>query len=181
MELVGSFQERASLHAKNIIDEYHITGAINGPSATYQSNKDDSINKEGMVFRFACNYSTASAEDIQEALTKTSAELRAINATIKAVSSLPNDLKPFFTIMMALIDYKGFRMIVHADLSKTTHMKSIHDLNPRRLKINEPACIDTSAIGNSLNLASHTVQVNDDRRVRVPLAATVEVPFNSSS
>jgi hypothetical protein len=76
---------------------------------------------------------------------------------------------------MALVDYKGFRMIVHADLSKSTQMKPIHDLNPRRLKIDEATCGEVQSIANQLNLTSHTVQVNDDRRVRVPLAATVEV------
>ncbi len=56
MDLIGSFQERAALHARNIIDEYHITGSISSPSETYTMEKDKSIHKEGMIFRFACDY-----------------------------------------------------------------------------------------------------------------------------
>ncbi len=117
----------------------------------------------------------ASPAQIQEALQKTSAELRAVNATIKAVASNPVDFKPFYTILMALVDYKGFRVVAHADLSSHTKMIPIHDLNPKRLNIDERTCSETQNIAHVLNLSSHTVQVNDDRRVRVELAATVEV------
>jgi hypothetical protein len=54
-------------------------------------------------------------------------------------------------------------------------MNAVHDLNPKCLHINEEICDMTSYIGKSLNLQLHTVQVNQDRRVRVNLAATVEV------
>ena len=76
---------------------------------------------------------------------------------------------------MALIDYKGFRMVVHADLTISTQIVPVHDLNPKRIRINDEICNETQSIGHTLNLTSHTVQVHDDRRVRVPLAATVEV------
>ena len=168
------FQERASLIAKSIIDEYHINGAIN---SEFKMNKDNVFQKESMVFRFACDYDSFTPTQIEQAMTKTSAELRANNAIIKAVASNPHDSKQFFTILMALVDYKGFRMIVNADLSRSTQMQSIHDLNPRRLKIDEDYSNLTQVIANTLNLSSHTVQVNDDRRVRIPLAATVEVSY----
>jgi hypothetical protein len=172
MEHIGAFQELASYHARNIIDEYHISGTM---TPAYKMNQDKTIKKENMIFRFACDYDVASPEEIQEAISKTSAELRALNATIKAVASNPNDVKCFFTILMALIDYKGFRMVVHADLTISTQIVSIHDLNPKRLQINDDICNETQSIAHALNLSSHTVQVHDDRRVRVPLAATVEV------
>jgi hypothetical protein len=54
-------------------------------------------------------------------------------------------------------------------------MKVVHDLNPRRLLIDEEVYNHTTPIAVALNLKPHTVQVSDDRRVRVPLAATVEV------
>lgn len=54
-------------------------------------------------------------------------------------------------------------------------MTIMHDLNPKALKINEKACDLTAYIGQALNIESHTVQVNQDRRVRIYLAATVEV------
>jgi hypothetical protein len=54
-------------------------------------------------------------------------------------------------------------------------MKPLHDLNPRRLLIDEEAVNATLSISKALNLKSHTVQVHDDRRVRVCLAATVEI------
>lgn len=54
-------------------------------------------------------------------------------------------------------------------------MTTLHDLNPKSLKLDEESCELTSYIGRSLNLQSHTVQVNQDRRIRVNLAATVEV------
>ena len=172
MEHVGAFQEISSFHAKNIIDEYHITGSM---SPNYKMDQEKTVYKDNIIFRFACDYDIASPDEIQEAVIKTSAELRGMNATIKAVASNPNDVTPFFTILMALVDYKGFRMVAHADLSTSTQIVPVHDLNPKRLRINEDLTNDTQSIGHALNLTSHTVQVNDDRRVRIPLAATVEV------
>ena len=112
------------------------------------------------------------------ALKKTSNELLAINSTIKAVSANPSDVKKFYTILMALVDYKGFRIVAHADLGPSTQIVSIHNLSPERLQIDESTCNLVQPIGNALNLTSHTVQVNDDRRVRIPMAATVEVSYN---
>ena len=97
MEHIGAFQELASYHAKNIIDEYHIGGTM---TPSYKMNQDKTISKDNIIFRFACNYDTASPEEIQEAISKTSAELRALNATIKAVASNPNDVKSFYTILI---------------------------------------------------------------------------------
>jgi hypothetical protein len=172
MEHVGAFQEIASYHAKNIIDEYHISSSSN---PQYKMDQEKTVYKDKIIFKFACDYDTASPDDIKEALSKTSAELRGLNAAIKAVASNPNDVTPFYTILMALVDYKGFRIVAHADLSSSTQIVPVHDLNPKRLRINEELSNDTMSIAHALNLTSHTVQVNDDRRVRIPLAATVEV------
>jgi hypothetical protein len=57
MELVGNFQELASYHAKNIIDEYHVLD--NGDRAmmkSYLFDSDRSIRRNGIVLRFACDY-----------------------------------------------------------------------------------------------------------------------------
>jgi hypothetical protein len=56
-----------------------------------------------------------------------------------------------------------------------TKVRPIHELNPKRLKINEKSIERTKFISDRLNLKSHTVQVNNDRRVRIYLSATVEV------
>ncbi|KAI8895724.1 translation initiation factor eIF3 subunit 135-domain-containing protein [Globomyces pollinis-pini] len=175
MELVGEFQETASFHARNIIDEYHVMGKSD--SKGYSFNQDMTISHQGIVYRFACDYDVASAREVELALNRTSAELRGINSTIKAIGGREHDsrLRKFLTVFMTIIDYKGFRVIAHAELGPNRRVEAIHDLNPRSLQINESACEETSAIANYLNLKSHTVQVNDDRRVRICLAATVEI------
>ncbi|KAJ3365891.1 hypothetical protein HDU91_002046 [Kappamyces sp. JEL0680] len=189
MEHVGAFQERAATHARQLIDEYHISGGVSVSASDYKMGPDRTFLKDGIVMRFACDYDSmlqrltvaASYKQIEDALFKTSAELRAVNATIKAVASNASDAKPFYTILMALVDYKGFRIVAHADPSPSTKMVSVHDLHPKRLKIDELVCTETQPIGHALNLTSHTVQVNDDRRVRVELAATVEVHVDTLS
>ena len=76
---------------------------------------------------------------------------------------------------MSIVDYKGFRIIAHAELPQKQKVTNLHDLNPKRILINEQAMESTKIVGETLNLKSHTVQVNDDRRVRVYLAATVQI------
>ena len=54
-------------------------------------------------------------------------------------------------------------------------MKLVHDLDPSHVKIDEPSLDRMLALGKKLNLKIHGIQVCDDRRVQVPLAATIEV------
>ena len=54
-------------------------------------------------------------------------------------------------------------------------MVLIHGLYVDDTKLDEKALAMTSYIGKGLNLLPHNVQVNQDRRVRVSLAASVEV------
>jgi hypothetical protein len=77
--------------------------------------------KDGIALQFACKYNEASAEDVHIAHSKTSRELRATD-TVNKVSILncPDSTDPFLTILIAIIDYKGFRIIAHADMS---HLK----------------------------------------------------------
>ncbi len=48
---------------------------------------------------------------------RTSAELRAVDAVAKASINAPNPADILHTIFMALVDYKGFRVIAHADIA----------------------------------------------------------------
>ncbi|KAJ3261190.1 hypothetical protein HK103_006499 [Boothiomyces macroporosus] len=178
MELVGAFQETALYHTQNIIDDYHLIGRLDSSySGIYRMNPDKSFVHDGIVFRFACDYDACSAAEVEQAMKETSTEMLAIDATIKAISSRRNESNGvrFNTVLMALLDYKGFRMIAHADTRQNRQMRPVHNLNPRNLLIDEYACEETNSIATILNLKSHTVQVNDDRRVRVPLSATVEI------
>ena len=180
VELIGNFVELASFHAKNIIDEYHV---INNPEKLnlklYQIGPDLSVSKDGIVFRFACDYDNATQQEIDYCMAKTSAELRSVNAVLEALNdrSLESTPSNTYTLLMAIIDYKGFRIIAHADIPDKKNVSNLHNLNPKRIQINERALESTKMVGNSLNLKSHSVQVNDDRRVRVYLSATVEVKF----
>jgi hypothetical protein len=175
MELVGQFQETAIFHARNLIDEYHIVGK--NARTEYHLQSDLSITKDGVRMRFACDYDTANPQDIEVALERSSSELRAVNAVTKAIGSRLADAEPipFCTPLMAVVDYKGFRVICYAEYERAAQLRPIHDLNPRRLLINEEVSGATLPISHSLNLKPHTVQVHDDRRVRVCLAATVEI------
>jgi hypothetical protein len=182
MDLVGQFQETVEFHAKNIIDEYHIAGK-RIQKYDYQFGPDGSVSLHGIKFRFVCDYDTASPKEIETAVEKSSAEMRSLNAVMRAISSRSSDVPtlPFFTPFFAIVDYKGFRITAHAEMDNPKHIKAVHDLNPRKLLIDETATSATVAISNYLNLKSHTVQVHDDRRVKVCLSATVEIHYDAQS
>lgn len=60
-------------------------------------------------------------------------------------------------------------------------MQLLHDLNPDNLLIEEQAVEYTKSLGVALNLQSHTVQVSQDRRVRIYLAAAVEIHMDKNT
>jgi hypothetical protein len=65
----------------------------------------------------------ATAKEVEQAIIKTSMELRAINATVKAFTAKTNDLQiPFYTLLMTLVDYKGFRVVAHADIGSVCNV-----------------------------------------------------------
>ena len=51
----------------------------------------------------------------------------------------------------------------------------IHSLDPKNLIIDENKSEETASLASMLGLKSHTVQVSDDRRVRIFLSATSEI------
>lgn len=57
MQLIGSFQETSTYHARQIIDEFHV---LENPEKCsmklYKQNTDLSFQKNGIAFRFACDY-----------------------------------------------------------------------------------------------------------------------------
>jgi hypothetical protein len=118
MELVGAFKEFAVAHAKNIIDDYHLNNS--NPLLNYEV-ENNLLKKDGIVFRFACDYNQ-SLELIESFDIKTSNEvfcinkLRSINAVNKAIANMDYSSNVnYFTLLMALIDYKGFRIVAHPE------------------------------------------------------------------
>lgn len=115
-----------------------------------------------------------SSLDIENAHSKAASELLGIDTVAQASSNISANTQIMHTILMANIDYKGFRVIAHADMSEH-NIEVLHDLNPDALIISDDACEKSSYIGQALNIQSHTVQVNQDRRVRVYTAGSVQV------
>jgi hypothetical protein len=56
MEHVGAFQERATMHSRLLIDEYHISGTIGASNNIYRMGPDQTFTRDGIIFRFACDY-----------------------------------------------------------------------------------------------------------------------------
>lgn len=122
VSLIGDFQETSSLHARNMIDEYHINGNLDKSNKSpYSVNQNMCCVKDGIVLQFSCKYNEANADEVQISHSKTSRELRAIDTVTKAAAEnySENDMV-FLSILMAIIDYKGFRVVAHADMS---HLK----------------------------------------------------------
>jgi Clustered mitochondria len=125
VELIGEFQEVATFHARRMIDEYHINPTYEHCQKSYKVNQNLCCVKDGVVLQFACNYNgtlklnaEATAEDGEIAHSKTSGELRGIDMVVKAAARVTDESPSMFhTILMALVDYKGFRVVAHADMS----------------------------------------------------------------
>lgn len=56
VELIGEFQEIATIHAMRMIDEYHITPIADDTVKTYPVSSNMCCVKSGIVLQFACNY-----------------------------------------------------------------------------------------------------------------------------
>ncbi|TPX68750.1 hypothetical protein SpCBS45565_g02959 [Spizellomyces sp. 'palustris'] len=205
-ELIGQFQETAQQMAQRMIDEYHLTSnpaikqrnqtpSLNGrpmsPSLTeinydgedgnQVKGSDVTVVQDGIVFRFACNYDDATPSQVEDALSRSSSELRAINASARA--SFMNSASPshLHTVLMVLIDYKGFRVVAYADMGLQGRALQVHDLQRDPPRTDERASERLMAVGKALNLKPHTVQIGEERRVMVHMAAGVEVHFDPPS
>ncbi|KAJ3288645.1 hypothetical protein HK104_008043 [Borealophlyctis nickersoniae] len=204
VELIGAFQELAQQHARRLIDEYHIQGNTHvwqhrpgSPvkphpailAAGEDMDDDDerrgrgggggakrlSVVMDGIVFHFACDYDEATPAIIQDALSRTSAELCAIDATTRAsFCHLGTGGPHLHTALMALIDYKGFRVVAYADTGLDGKGLRMYDLDPDNPVTDERACERLAAVGRALNLKPHAVQVGEERRVTAHTAAGVQ-------
>ncbi|KAJ3051217.1 hypothetical protein HK097_007820 [Rhizophlyctis rosea] len=180
-------------------DSYLEAGEQSDESFDERDGKRKCIVVDGMVLHFACDYDGGfnvfpKASDMQvrylfrylesipaaveEVLARTSAELRAINAT--TLASFSNGGPHLHTPLMALIDYKGFRVVAYADCGsgKTMH---VYDLDGDDPRTDERAIERLASVGRALNLKPHTVQVGHERRVVVHTAASVQVDFNADT
>ncbi|KAJ1345340.1 hypothetical protein BSLG_000853 [Batrachochytrium salamandrivorans] len=175
MDLIGNFRQIAGEHACKIVDKLHL-------QSENRSLENSIMEHDGIFFQFACNYDVCSPEEVHMALSRSSRELKGIDAALQASCRAGDGGLPVLrTILMALVDYKGFRIIAHADIGGLDHMLPIHDLHPEHPILDETASGCMVAIGRELNLKQHAVQVNADRRVQVPLSATAEVHLDQRS
>eukprot|EP00842_Homolaphlyctis_polyrhiza_P005334 jgi/Hompol1/5801/HPOL_004714-RA len=111
-----------------------------------------------------------------DAMARSSRELRGIDSALQASCRAGECQVPSLrTVLMALVDYKGFRVIAHADIGSIEQMRVVHDLHPERPILDDVASQHMAAVGRELNLKQHAVQINADRRVQVTLSSTAEV------
>ncbi|KAK6097933.1 hypothetical protein MT418_002020 [Batrachochytrium dendrobatidis] len=175
MDLIGNFREISGDYAQKIIDGLHLQNGLSNLTNTPMEHG-------GIIFQFACNYDTSNPDEVHIALSRSSRELKGIDAALQASCRAGDGNIPVLrTILMALIDYKGFRIIAHADIGGLNQVQVVHDLHPEHPILDDTATNCMALIGRELNLKQHAVQVNVDRRVQVPLSATSEVHMDSKS
>ena len=68
-----------------------------------------------MVFSNFSNWVEASFEEITSAVNRFSHELKSIDILTRAISTTPEVYIKIFTSLVALVDYKGFRIVAYAD------------------------------------------------------------------
>ncbi|KAI9102062.1 translation initiation factor eIF3 subunit 135-domain-containing protein [Phlyctochytrium arcticum] len=136
--------------------------------------------EDGVVYRFACNYDESTSTQIMDALSRTSSELRAINATNRASFLNTSAQEPghLHTVLMVLIDYKGFRIVAYADMGLYGQALHVHDLQRDPPRTDERSSERLQVVGRALNLKPHTVQIGQERRVTVFLSNDVQVHFD---
>ncbi|KAL2918972.1 hypothetical protein HK105_201242 [Polyrhizophydium stewartii] len=194
MELVGTFRETAAEHAQKMIDEFHVGGEKmllstgDGAAGTSGGDGDAKITSElmcthdGIFYQFACDYDASTPEEIHEALGRSSRELRGVDAALQASCRAGDAQTPVLrTLLMAVIDYKGFRVIAHGDVGAASQLVPLHDLHLAKPALDDAVTTSMALVARELNLKQHAVQINADRRVQVPLSATAQVHLDAST
>ncbi|KAI8913757.1 translation initiation factor eIF3 subunit 135-domain-containing protein [Powellomyces hirtus] len=194
-DLIGQFREAAQQIARTMVDEYHLgksavagkgrpmspgsseTLSMDGPLGVGQSGE---VMQDGIVARFACEYDECSIEQLQQSHAQTSHELLALNAITRA-SFRGHSAPLLHTILMVLIDYKGFRIVAYADTNTNQKPICVHNLCRDPPKTDEGASERLTKVGQVLGLKSHVVKIGEERRVACALARDVEVHFHPSS
>ncbi|KAI9014870.1 translation initiation factor eIF3 subunit 135-domain-containing protein [Gaertneriomyces semiglobifer] len=207
-ELIGSFQETAQQTAQRLIDEFHLNvvkrtadgikdrpfsaaiadvasssaATLGVESVCLEDNGTMTVTTDSIVYYFACDYLEATPSEIEDAMARTSGELRAIDATTRAsFSSIATHLPHLHTALMVLVDYKGFRVVAYADMSSEKKMLQVHYLAQDPPRTDEHATERLSAVGSTLNLKPHAVQIGHERRIQVHMAASVEVTIDPAT
>jgi hypothetical protein len=115
-------------------------------------------------FSYVTNVETATA-DIELKMAKTNHEIQVASSIQFLGINVP---------LMALIDYKGFRIIALADL-KMDQCRLVYDLISEHPTVQESATDMLMQVSSELNLKPHRVMLLDDRRVNVPTSVGVKM------
>ncbi|KAI8825463.1 translation initiation factor eIF3 subunit 135-domain-containing protein [Chytriomyces cf. hyalinus JEL632] len=177
LEIIGAFEEAAVQHAMKMVDEHHLQGPRQaGTENTFSPSETHSapgaMFVDGMILHFACDYDVAQSEDVESAISRTSSELRSIDVFNRAAHDAGVTMN---TALMALIDYKGFRVVAYADMGIDERTTPLYDLRSHPLKCDEQISAKLALVGKEINLKMHGVQIGGDRRVNVPLSASIQV------
>ncbi|KAJ3236306.1 hypothetical protein HDU81_010895 [Chytriomyces hyalinus] len=177
LEIIGAFEEAAVQHAMKMVDEHHLQGPRqaaneNTFSPSEAHNAPGAMFVDGMILHFACDYDVAQSEDVESAISRTSSELRSIDVFNRAAHDAGVSMN---TALMALIDYKGFRVVAYADMGIDERTTPLYDLRSHPLKCDEQISAKLALVGKEINLKMHGVQIGGDRRVNVPLSASIQV------
>ncbi|KAI8837866.1 hypothetical protein BC829DRAFT_421374 [Chytridium lagenaria] len=160
LELIGAFEEAAIQHAIQMVDDYHLKSAASVP-ASLEPGSPSLVSVDGIILHFVCDYEVVTPDQVELAMSKSSSELRSIDALNRTRCGLQTALMMLSTI-------------------KDSKTKAIFDLSTNPPITNDRASEWLMGAARSLNLKPHGVQIGDDRRVNVGLGANVEVHHDPS-
>ncbi|KAJ3010407.1 hypothetical protein HKX48_007407, partial [Thoreauomyces humboldtii] len=197
-ELIGQFREAAQQIACKMVDDYHLNTTGKGPLGPLSTSSSDTLSmdgmsslnfgqtgevvQDGMILRFACDYDEATLDQLETVQRQTSSELLAINALTRA-SFTGHSTPHLHTVLMVLVDYKGFRVVAYADMGdrEDERAMSVHNLCRDPPRTDERALERLTSVGGILGFKSHVVKIGEERRMPCALAKEVEVHFHSAS
>ena len=102
-EIVGAFVNQANVCVKKFIDDYHRLDV----SSLETDGSPILYHDEDLLYHMAADYSVSDEEKIEARRKKVGHELKSSNA-ISLVEQRVH------SALMALVDYKGFRVVVYA-------------------------------------------------------------------
>ncbi|KAI8588718.1 hypothetical protein BDZ88DRAFT_177724 [Geranomyces variabilis] len=204
-DLIGQFRESAQQVARKMVDDYHLSSSsaegkraplsrpmsagssaetlsMDGSMSQIHVGQTGEVVQNGIIFRFACDYDETSTEQMQETHRQISSELLAVNALTRA-SFTGHSAPHLHTVLMVLVDYKGFRVVAYADMGdrEDARAMAVHNLMRDPPRTDEKASERLTSVANGLGLKSHIVKIGEERRVACALARDVEVHFHPTS
>lgn len=184
MKLSYQFKETSLNHIHNYIDNYHLSASGEDSElgfALKNENESEDVqllfSKDGIAFSFVCNYARNDDETIIAALKNSSSELRAVNSVTDIIFK-EGPFMGLHTALMALVDYKGFRMIALAEMQE---VNVVYDLLDSPVKENGGAVDRLQQLGLALALKPHALQVEDERRATCYMSANTVVHLDQST